>query len=73
MDIIGVHYENGAITKVKLANGNIATIGQAIELCRRGDLPGYHIGSTRNDSSSVHETLVSDRGPKVNLSDMPRF
>lgn len=73
MDIIGVHYEEGSIANVKLTNGKIVEIGTAIEMCKRGELPGYHVGSTRNDSDNVHETLVTDRGPHINLSDMPQF
>lgn len=73
MDIAAVHYENGSITSVKLDNGISMSIGSAIALCKEGKLPAYHVGSTRNDSNSVHETLVSNRGDHVNLSDMPRF
>lgn len=73
MNIVGVHYEEGSIANVKLDNGKIVDIGQAIELCKGGNLPGYHVGSTRNDSSNVHETLVTDRGAHTILSNMVRF
>ena len=79
MKITAVHYgiqkEGGSanITKVKLDNGTIISIEEAIEMCRRGELPECTVGRTRGVDS--HETLraAKDDYEDNNLSSLPRF
>ena len=35
--------ESGANTHYRLSNGRIVTRAEAVTMCRRGELPGYHI------------------------------
>ncbi len=35
--------ENGANTHYRLSDGRIVTRAEAVAMCERGELPGYHI------------------------------
>jgi len=35
--------ENGANTHYKLSDGRIVTRTEGVAMCRRGELPGYHV------------------------------
>lgn len=73
--IVGVHYEDGRITQVKLDCGNVVGISQAIAMADRKELEGVVVGATRGDVDEQHATLrgVADGNPENNLSNLPRF
>lgn len=75
MKIVGVRYKNRVVEQVKMDDGKVLTVENAIGAAQRGWIQGFHVGTTRHDSNNPHLTLVSnsDGERSNNLSNLPRF
>lgn len=72
MNIIAVRKdENGDNKEFKLDNDQIVSVKQAINLCKKGELPGYNIGRSKSGSEFIRGNADGDENN--NLDKLPTF
>lgn len=68
-EIIGVSKNDaGVIEKVKLSNGRVVTRDRAIEMTKKGQIDGAHVGRSRNGKEVLRGDPTSGA-----LGNLPTF
>lgn len=72
MNIVAVRKdENGDNKEFKLEDGKVVSLDEAINMCERGELPDYNVGTSKSGSKFIRGN--ADGESSNNLDQMPTF
>lgn len=72
MNIVAVRKdENGDNKEFKLEDGKVVSLDVAINMCERGELPDYNVGTSKSGSKFIRGN--ADGESSNNLDQMPTF
>lgn len=72
MNIVAVkRNEDGDNVEFKLDNGTVVSSEEAIQMCEKGELPDYNVGTSKSGSKFLRGNADGDKSN--NLDNMPTF